>query len=69
VTDYLADNDAHALEIVRRTLVGVVSRPWLELCARAIRSIRPEMYGIVPSSRMLYDARHHRAPRRRLRIR
>src|SRR6266513_2594244 len=35
VTDYLADNDAHALEIVRRIVAGLnrVSRPWLELRA------------------------------------
>jgi 3-methylcrotonyl-CoA carboxylase beta subunit len=61
VTDYLADNDAHALEIVRRIVAGLnsVSRPWLEL--RAPRDpLYPadEMYGVVPSEpRMLYDVR------------
>src|SRR3954449_10071675 len=35
VTDYLADDDAHALEIVRRIVAGLnrVNRPWLELRA------------------------------------
>jgi len=61
VTDYLADNDAHALEIVRRIVAGLnrVNRPWLEL--RAPRDpLYPaeEMYGVVPSEpRMLYDVR------------
>src|SRR2546429_3712856 len=61
VTDYLADNDAHALEIVRRIVAGLnrVSRPWLELRApRDPLYAAEDMYGIVPSEpRMLYDAR------------
>ncbi len=61
VTDYLADNDAHALEIVRRIVVGLnrVSRPWLELRApRDPLYAAEEMYGVVPSEpRMFYDVR------------
>jgi 3-methylcrotonyl-CoA carboxylase beta subunit len=61
VTDYVADNDAHALEIVRRIVAGLnrVSRPWLELRApRDPLYAAEEMYGIVPSEpRMLYDVR------------
>jgi len=61
VTDYLANDDAHALEIVRRIVAGLnrVNRPWLEL--RAPRDpVYPaeQIYGIVPSEpRMLYDVR------------
>jgi len=61
VTDYLANDDAHALEIVRRIVAGLnrVNRPWLEL--RAPREpVYPaeQIYGIVPSEpRMLYDVR------------
>jgi 3-methylcrotonyl-CoA carboxylase beta subunit len=61
VTDYLAENDGHALEIVRR-LVGNLNQlrhPWL-----ALRSPREplyparDIYGIVQSNpRMLYDVR------------
>jgi 3-methylcrotonyl-CoA carboxylase beta subunit len=61
VTDYLAENDSHALEIVRR-LVGNLNRvrhPWLSL--RAPREpLYPAdgIYGIVPANpRMLYDVR------------
>jgi 3-methylcrotonyl-CoA carboxylase beta subunit len=61
VTDYLANDDAHALEIVRRIVAGLnrVSRPWLELRApRDPLYAADEMYGIVPSEpRMLYDVR------------
>ncbi len=61
VTDYLADNDAHALEIVRRIVAGLnrVNRPWLELRApREPLYAAAEMYGVVPSEpRMLYDVR------------
>jgi 3-methylcrotonyl-CoA carboxylase beta subunit len=61
VTDYLADNDAHALEIVRRIVAGLnrVNRPWLELRApREPLYAAEEMYGVVPSEpRMLYDVR------------
>jgi 3-methylcrotonyl-CoA carboxylase beta subunit len=61
VTDYLANDDAHALEIVRRIVAGLnrVSRPWLELRApRDPLYAAEEMYGIVPSEpRMLYDVR------------
>jgi 3-methylcrotonyl-CoA carboxylase beta subunit len=61
VTDYLANDDAHALEIVRRIVASLnrVNRPWLEL--RAPRDpVYPaeQIYGIVPSEpRMLYDVR------------
>ena len=61
VTDYMAENDGHAIEIVRR-LVGnlnSVRHPWL-----AIRAPREplypagDLYGIVQSNpRMLYDVR------------
>src|SRR5258705_3085237 len=61
VTDYLAENDAHAIEIVRR-LVGnlnAMRHPWLAL--RAPREpLYPagEIYGIVPANpRMVYDVR------------
>jgi 3-methylcrotonyl-CoA carboxylase beta subunit len=59
VADYVANDDAHALEIVRRIVAGLnrVNRPWLEL--RAPRDpLYPadEIYGIVPSEpRMFYD--------------
>src|SRR6058998_3146659 len=61
VTDYLADNDAHAIEIARRIVLGLnrVRPPWLAL--RAPRDpLYPaqELYGIVPAEpRMLYDVR------------
>lgn len=61
VTDYMAENDGNALEIVRR-LVGNLNsmrHPWL-----AIRAPRDplypasDVYGIVPANpRMLYDVR------------
>ena len=61
VTDYLAENDGHAIEIVRR-LVGNLNsmrHPWL-----AIRAPREplypatDLYGIVQANpRMLYDVR------------
>ncbi len=61
VTDYLADNDTHAIEIVRR-LVGDlnrVQRLWLE--RRPVREpLHPadDIYGIVPANpRMQYDVR------------
>src|SRR5258705_9513532 len=61
VADYLADNDAHALEIVRRIVAGLnrVSRLWLELPApRDPLYAAAEMYVVVPSEpRMLYDVR------------
>ncbi|MFL5225800.1 MAG: carboxyl transferase domain-containing protein [Microvirga sp.] len=61
VTDYLANDDAHALEIVRRIVAGLnrVNRPWLELRApRVPLYAAEEMYGIVPSEpRMFYDVR------------
>src|SRR3954449_12841646 len=61
VTDYLADDDAQALEIVRRIVAGLnrVNRPWLELRApRDPLYAAEEMYGIVPSEpRMFYDVR------------
>src|SRR3954447_22822836 len=61
VADYLANDDAHALEIVRRIVAGLnrVNRPWLELRApRVPLYAAEEMYGIVPSEpRMFYDVR------------
>ena len=61
VTDYMAENDGHAIEIVRR-LVGNLNQmthPWLAL--RASREpLYPasDIYGIVQSNpRMLYDVR------------
>jgi 3-methylcrotonyl-CoA carboxylase beta subunit len=61
VTDYMADNDSHALEIVRR-IVGNLNRVrqhWLAL--RPIREpLYPaeDIYGVVPSNpRMQYDVR------------
>jgi 3-methylcrotonyl-CoA carboxylase beta subunit len=61
VTDYLANDDAHALEIVRRIVAGLnrVNRPWLELRAPRDPAYPAEqIYGIVPSEpRMLYDVR------------
>src|SRR5437899_3204115 len=61
VTDHLANDDAHALEIVRRIVASLnrVNRPWLELRApRAPVYPAEQLYGIVPSEpRMLYDVR------------
>ena len=61
VTDYLADNDAHAIEIARRIVLGLnrVRRPWLELRApREPLYPAQEIYGVVPAEpRMLYDVR------------
>jgi len=61
VTDYMADSDAHAIEIVRR-LVGNLNRVrhlWQEL--RPVREpLHPpsDIYGIVPANpRMQYDVR------------
>jgi 3-methylcrotonyl-CoA carboxylase beta subunit len=61
VTDYVAENDSHAIEIVRR-LVGNLNhirQPWLSL--RAPRTpIYPsdDVYGIVPANpRLVYDVR------------
>ena len=61
VTDYLADNDAHAIEIARR-IVGNLNRvrqPWLELRApREPLYPAEDIYGIVSADpRMLYDVR------------
>ena len=61
VTDYLAENDTHAIEIVRR-LVGNLNRmrhPWLALRApREPLYPSSDLYGIVQSNpRMLYDVR------------
>src|SRR5436853_695005 len=59
VTDYMANNDKHALEIARDIVRGLnrVRRPWLEL--RETREpVHPaeEMYGIVSADpRMLFD--------------
>ncbi|MCC6887016.1 MAG: methylcrotonoyl-CoA carboxylase [Hyphomicrobiales bacterium] len=61
VTDYLAESDTHAIEIVRR-LVGNLNRvrqPWL--AQRAPREPRypvSDLYGIVPANhRLVYDVR------------
>ncbi len=61
VTDYLADNDSHAIEILRR-LVGNLNRvrnPWVALrTPRDPLYAASDIYGIVPSNpRMLYDVR------------
>ena len=61
VTDYMAENDTHAIEIVRR-LVGNLNQlrhPWLALRApREPLYPASDIYGIVPSNpRMLYDVR------------
>src|SRR5690349_8024695 len=61
VTDYMADNDDHAIEIVRR-LAGNLNRVrqlWLKL--RPVREplyAAEDIYGIVPANpRMQYDVR------------
>ncbi len=61
VTDYMAENDGHAIEIVRR-LVGNLNQmrhPWLALRApREPLYPAADIYGIVQSNpRMLYDVR------------
>jgi 3-methylcrotonyl-CoA carboxylase beta subunit len=61
VTDYLADDDTHAIEIAQRIVAGLnrVRQPWLEL--RASRDpVYPaeDIYGIVSADpRMLFDVR------------
>jgi 3-methylcrotonyl-CoA carboxylase beta subunit len=61
VTDYLAENDGHAIEIVRRLVANLntMRHPWLAI--RAPRdSLYPasDIYGIVQANpRMLYDVR------------
>src|SRR5205085_1276704 len=61
VTDYMADNDGHAIEIVRRLVANLnrVRRQWQELRpARDPLHPAEEIYGIVPSNpRMQYDVR------------
>jgi 3-methylcrotonyl-CoA carboxylase beta subunit len=61
VTDYMAENDGHALEIVRR-LVGNLNQmrhPWLALRApREPLYPASDLYGVVQANpRMLYDVR------------
>jgi 3-methylcrotonyl-CoA carboxylase beta subunit len=61
VTDYLAENDSHAIEIVRR-LVGNLNhmrQPWLSLRApREPIYSSDDVYGIVPANpRLIYDVR------------
>ena len=61
VTDHLADDDAHALQIVR----GIVStlgprgqRPWQRGATEAPALAEDELYGVVPTdSRTPYDVR------------
>src|SRR5207248_4745514 len=61
VTDYMADNDKHALGIVRNIVGGLnrVAQPWLELrAARDPLYPAEEIYGIVSSNpRVLFDVR------------
>src|SRR6516164_2348727 len=59
VTDYMANDDKHAIEIARGIVSGLnhVRRPWLELCEpREPVYAAEEMYGIVSADpRMLFD--------------
>jgi 3-methylcrotonyl-CoA carboxylase beta subunit len=61
VTDYLADNDAHAIEIAQRIVAGLnqVRQPWLETRAPHDPLYPAEdIYGIVSADpRMLFDVR------------
>jgi 3-methylcrotonyl-CoA carboxylase beta subunit len=61
VTDYLANDDAHAIAIAQRIVGGLnrVRQPWLELRApRDPLYSADDVYGIVSAdSRMLYDVR------------
>jgi 3-methylcrotonyl-CoA carboxylase beta subunit len=61
VADYLANNDEHAIEIVRRIVANLngVRQPWLELRApREPLYPAEEIYGIVQANpRMLNDVR------------
>ncbi len=61
VTDYLANDDANAIDLVRRIVAGLnrVSRPWLELRAPRDPLYPPQdLYGIVSADpRMPYDVR------------
>ena len=61
VTDYMADSDAHAIEIVRRLIGNLnrVTQSWLALRApREPLCKADEIYGVVPANpRMQYDVR------------
>jgi 3-methylcrotonyl-CoA carboxylase beta subunit len=61
VTDHLADDDAHALQIVRSivaTLGPRVPRPWEVLPTEEPAADPAELYGVVPTdSRTHYDVR------------
>src|SRR2546423_1249862 len=61
VTDHLADDDAHALSIVRSvisTLGPRAPRPWATVPAEAPAVDPGELYGVVPvDSRTPYDVR------------
>jgi 3-methylcrotonyl-CoA carboxylase beta subunit len=61
VTDHLADDDAHALRIVR-TIVGTLGpraqRPWQRSATEAPALPEEDLYGVVPTdSRTPYDVR------------
>jgi 3-methylcrotonyl-CoA carboxylase beta subunit len=59
VTDYMANDDKHAIEIARGIVRGLnhVRRPWLDVCEpREPVYAAEEMYGIVSADpRMLFD--------------
>jgi 3-methylcrotonyl-CoA carboxylase beta subunit len=61
VTDHLADDDAHALSIVRSivaTMAPRAPRPWAAVPAEAPAVDPAELYGVVPTdSRTPYDVR------------
>jgi 3-methylcrotonyl-CoA carboxylase beta subunit len=61
VTDYMAENDKHAIETVRSMVGGLnrVTQPWLEIRgARDPLYPAEEIYGIVSSNpRLLFDVR------------
>ncbi len=69
VTDHLADDDAHALRIVRdivSTLGPRAPRPWERGATEAPAVDPDELYGVVPTdSRTPYDVREVIAPDRR----
>ena len=74
VTDHLADDDAHALRIVRdivATLARAAPPPWdVRRPPRSPPSTRRELYGVVPvdAAHALRRARGDRPARRRQRV-